>query len=60
MLGDESRRLHEHAAQAVRGIENTAMKPLDDLGEPLHDAARRIEFAALLPLGRADSPRKYS
>jgi hypothetical protein len=33
VLGDEARRLHEHAAGAAGGVEDAAVEGLDDLGE---------------------------
>jgi hypothetical protein len=33
VLGDEARRLHEHAARAAGGVEDAAVKGLDHLGE---------------------------
>ncbi len=52
MLGNKSRRLHEHAARAAGGIEDAAMIRLDHFGEQLDDAGRRIEFAATLPFAQ--------
>ena len=54
VLGDEARRLHEHAAGAAGGIEDAAVEGLDDLGEQPDDAARRVELAALLALGAGE------
>ena len=51
VLGDEARRLHEHAAGAAGGVEDAAVEGLDDLDEQPDDAARRVELAALLALG---------
>jgi hypothetical protein len=60
VLGDEARRLHEHAARTARGVEDAAVEGFDDFGEQAHDARRRVELAAFWPSVRANSPRKYS
>ena len=57
LLGDEARRLHEHAAGAAGGVEDASVEGLDDLGEQLDDARRRVELAALLPLGAGERGR---
>ena len=38
VLGDEARRLHEHAAGAAGGVEDAAVEGLDDFGQQAHDA----------------------
>ena len=54
VLGDEARRLHEHAAGAAGGVEDAAVEGLDDLREQPDDAARRVELAALLAFGAGE------
>ena len=54
MLRHEPRRLHEHAARAARRIEDAPVIRLNHLGEQADDAARGVEFAALLRLGAGE------
>ena len=54
VLRDEARRLHEHTSGAAGGVEDAAVKGLDDLGEQLDDARWRVELAALLALGAGE------
>ena len=60
VLGHEARGLDEHAAGTARGVEDAPVVGLDDFGEEADDAAGRVELAAPLALGLANSPRKYS
>ena len=54
MLGDEARRLHEHAAGAAGGVEDAAVEGFDDFGQQLDDAGGRVELAAALALGHGE------
>ena len=54
VLLHEARALHEHAARAAGGVEDAPVEGLDDLDEQPDDAARRVELAALLPLGAGE------
>ena len=47
-------RLHEHAARAAGGVEDAAVERLDHLDDQPDDAARRVELAAPLALGRGE------
>ena len=55
VLGNEARRLHEHAAGTAGGVKDAAVEGFDDLGQQLDDAARRVELAAALALGHGES-----
>ena len=51
---DELLRLHEHAAGAAAGIVDAALVRREHLDQQAHDAARRVELAAVLALGAGE------
>ena len=54
MRADELHRLHEHARGTAAGVVDAAAVGFEHLDQELDHAARRVELAALLPLGAGE------